>query len=196
MADSKNKIEAALYSSGKKMSIEELSKITRTPQEEVTGHLRKLKEDYESRDSSLLLSDEGDGWKITVRQQYTPVVRKIVAETELTRSLMETLAVIALKAPALQSEVIKFRTNKAYDHLSELEKAGFISRTKHSRTKLIRLTDRFFNYFEVKNSDEIKEKFRVQEPVQASEGRASGASEPSENPPEPADKDAAEEPAR
>ena len=58
------------------------------------------------------------------------MVRKIVTETELTRSVMETLAVIAFKYPILQSDLIKLRTNKAYDHLVELEKSGYISRQK------------------------------------------------------------------
>ena len=162
MADSKNKIEALLFSSGKKMAIDEISKIVKFPSKEILQQLQQLKKDYDSKESALILSEEQDGWKLTVKEQYSGVVRKIVADTELTKSLMETLAVIALKAPVLQSEVIKIRTNKAYDHLSELEKSGFIKRTKHSRTKSISLTEQFFNYFDMKNVDELKEKFKIQ----------------------------------
>ncbi|MAG15939.1 SMC-Scp complex subunit ScpB [Candidatus Woesearchaeota archaeon] len=164
MEDIKNKVEAVLFSSGKKMTVEEVSKICRTSPETVAEQLKQLKNDYDNKDSSLLLMDEGDGWKLTVREQYTNVVRKIVAETELTRTMMETLAVIAWKAPVLQSDIIKVRTNKAYDHLSELESTGFISREKHGRTKLLKLTERFFNYFDLKNADEVKEKFKIEEP--------------------------------
>ena len=117
--------------------------------------------------------DEGDGWKLTVREQYTPVVRKIIAETELTRTMMETLAVIAWKAPVLQSDIIKLRTNKDYEHLSELETSGFISREKKGRTKLLKLTERFFNYFDLKNSDEVKEKFKIEEPQASAETKES-----------------------
>ncbi len=166
MEDFKNRIEAILFSSGKKMGVDEIAKLCRATPDEVKQHLCQLKSDYDSKNSSLLLVDDGDGWKLTVREQYASVVRKIVAETELTRTMIETLAVIAWKAPVLQSEVIRIRTNKAYDHLNELESSGFISRAKHGRTKLIKLTERFFSYFDLKNSDEVKEKFRVKEPEQ------------------------------
>ncbi len=169
MEDFKNRIEAILFSSGKKMSVDEISKLCRATPDEVRQHLHQLKGDYDSKNSSLLLVDEGDGWKLTVREQYASVVRKIVAETELTRTMIETLAVIAWKAPVLQSEVIRIRTNKAYDHLDELERTGFISRAKHGRTRLVKLTERFFSYFDLKNSDEVKAKFKVQEPEQKQE---------------------------
>ena len=81
MTDFKNKIEAVLFSSGKKMSIQEISRICRIPSDSVTGILNELKKDYDSKNSSLLLIDEEDGWKLTVREQYSRVVRKIVAET-------------------------------------------------------------------------------------------------------------------
>lgn len=169
MEDFKNRIEAILFSSGKKMSVDEIARLCRATPDEVRQQLQQLKGDYDSKNSSLLLVDEGDGWKLTVREQYASVVRKIVAETELTKTMMETLAVIAWKAPVLQSEIVRIRTNKAYDHLAELESTGFISRAKHGRTKLIRLTDRFFSYFDLRNSEEIKEKFRIQEPEQQQE---------------------------
>ena len=95
---------------------------------------------------------------------------------------METLAVIAWKVPVLQSDIISIRTNKAYDHLVELEKSGFISRSKSGRTKLIKLTDRFFNYFDVKNAEAMKEKFKVKGPepqVQTAEN--SPEANPAEN---------------
>ena len=165
MTDGKNKIEALLFSSGRKMPIEELSRLTRISSEEVIQNLNQLRKDYENRDASLQVYEENGEWKLTIREKYASMVRRIVTDTELTKSLMETLAVIASKAPVLQSQVIKIRTNKAYDHLSELEKTGFIKRTKHGRTKKISLTEKFFNYFDL-SPDQAKKKFEVQEPVQ------------------------------
>ena len=181
MEDSKNKIEAVLFASGKKMSVEELSKLTRIPHDAVKEQLEQLKKDYDSKASSLLLADEGDEWKLTVREQYSSVVRKIVSETELTKTLMETLAVIAWKAPVMQADLIKIRTNKAYDHLAELEDSGFISRSKSGRTKLIKLTDKFFGYFDLKNAEDVKQKFRVEEPEkQQTITEAASSNEPSD----------------
>ncbi|MBI3036850.1 SMC-Scp complex subunit ScpB [Candidatus Woesearchaeota archaeon] len=158
--DLRKQLEAILFASGRKMPVDELARLCRTTAVVVQQQLQQLKSEYESKDSSLLLIDEADGWKLTVREQYAPVVQKIVAETELTRTMIETLAVIAWKAPVLQSNVIRIRTNKAYDHLAALEKSGFITREKHGRSKMIKLTERFFKYFDVKTEQEVREKFK------------------------------------
>lgn len=158
--DLKKQLEAALFASGRKMSVDELARLCRTTAAIVQQQLQELKAEYENKDSSLLLMDESDTWKLTVREQYAPVVQKIVAETELTRTMIETLAVIAWKAPVLQSNVIRIRTNKAYDHISALEKSGFITRERHGRSQMIKLTERFYKYFDVKSQEEVKEKFK------------------------------------
>lgn len=156
----KNKVEAVLFSTGKKVAVDYVAKLCRASKEDVLAALNELKTEYEAKGSSLLVVDEGEFWKFTVRENYSPIVRKIVPEAELTKTMIETLAVIAWKAPVLQSDVIRIRTNKAYDHLSELEKAGFINREKHGRTQLVKLTQRFYDYFDVHSEQEIKNKFK------------------------------------
>ena len=158
--DLRKQLEAVLFAAGRKMTVDELARLCRTTPAPVQQQLQELKAEYENKDSSLLLMDESDGWKLTVKEQYAPVVQKIVAETELTRTMIETLAVIAWKAPVMQSNVIRIRTNKAYDHIAGLEKSGFISREKRGRSQMIKLTDRFFKYFDVKTPEEVKEKFK------------------------------------
>ena len=158
-ASVKSKVEAVIFSVGHKISLDEISRLCRSRKEDVLAALQELKNDYEQKQSSLMLIDDGDFWKFSVHDTYMPMVRKIVTETELTKSVMETLAVIAFKYPILQSDLIKIRTNKAYDHLVELEKAGYISRQKHGRTNLIKLTEKFFKYFDL-TEDKLKEQFK------------------------------------
>ena len=111
-----------------------------------------------------MIFDEGDFWKLTVREPFLPLVQKIVTQTELSKTLMETLAVIAFKYPIKQSDLIKIRTNKAYDHLNELEQMGYITRQKHGRTKLIKLSQKFFDYFNLP-PDRLKETFSTFEGI-------------------------------
>ena len=155
----KNKVEAILFSVGKGMDIEDMAKLCRTNSEEIRKRLLQLKEEYDAK-GSLMLVEEGNVWKISVREKHLPVIKKLVPETELSKTMIETLAVIAWKSPVLQSDIIKVRTNKAYDHLDQLERMGFIAREKHGRTKKIKLTEKFYNYFDVKNEGDIKEKFK------------------------------------
>ncbi len=161
MEENIKKVEAVLFSIGKKIEINELSNLTNvTNIDDLKSMLYQLQEKYEKEDSSLMLMEDGNSWKLTVREKFMPLVQGIVADTELSKTMMETLAVIAWKYPILQSDVIKIRTNKAYDHLKELEESGFISRTKFGRTNKIKLTDKFFTYFDLPHDQKkANEKF-------------------------------------
>ena len=158
-ASVKSKVEAVLFSTGHKISLDEISKICRSRKEDVLLSLQELQKEYDEKQSSLMLVEEGEFWKFTVRDHLISIVRKIVTETELTKSVLETLAVIAFKYPILQSDLIKLRTNKSYDHLAELEKSGYISRQKHGRTNLIKLTEKFFKYFDL-TEEQLRDRFK------------------------------------
>ncbi|MBI4440735.1 SMC-Scp complex subunit ScpB [Candidatus Woesearchaeota archaeon] len=157
----KQKLEALLFASGRKMELKELAKLCGTRNlEQVKLTLTTLQQEYSLRDCALKLIEEGESWKLSVKEEFAPFVRQIVSETELTKSMMETLAVIAWKNPALQSDIIHIRTNKAYDHLDQLEEAGYINRAKFGRTRKITLTERFFSYFDLPNQQEAQAEFR------------------------------------
>ncbi|MBS3105560.1 SMC-Scp complex subunit ScpB [Candidatus Woesearchaeota archaeon] len=155
----KSKVEAVLFSTGNRISLEEISRLCRSRKEDVIAALKELQKEYDEKQSSLMMVEEGEFWKFAVRDHFIPMVRKIVTETELTKSVLETLSVIAFKYPILQSDMIKIRTNKAYDHLVELEKSGYITRQKHGRTNLIKLTDKFFKYFDL-TEEKLREQFK------------------------------------
>ena len=144
----KNKAEALLFSVGKRIDIAEIAKHLRCRDiDQLTSVLNEIKNEYNTRSSPMIVVNDGVHWKIVVREKYGPVVKKVVADVELTKTLMETLAMVAWKNPVKQSEIIQIRSNKGYDHLDELERMSFISRKKYGRTKLISLTEKFFNYF-------------------------------------------------
>jgi DNA-binding MarR family transcriptional regulator len=87
-------------------------------------------------------------------------VQKLLPETELSKTILETLAVIAWKHPVLQADVIKIRTNKAYDHIKELEELGFITKEKKGRSYLLKVSTKFREYFELPGHDDIKKMFK------------------------------------
>jgi len=161
----KNKVEALLFASGRKMNIEEISKLSGIRNhEKIKQALDELKKEYETRGSSVMLFEENDGWKLNVKEHYLSTVQKIVTKTELDKPLMETLAVVAWKYPVLQATVVKIRHNKAYDHLKQLEEMGFINRTKYGRTRRITLTDKFFDYFALPGKEQAQEAFKGKVP--------------------------------
>ncbi len=151
------KIEALLYAAGKGMTEEDLARLSGHFVGEVQASLKQLQADYVSRDCSLMIARDGPLWKMTVRPDYMALISKLVERTELDRGTMETLAYVAYSAPVMQSEIIKQRSSAAYDHLKSLEEIGFIKREEKGRSKLVRLTEKFYDYFDINENE--KEKF-------------------------------------
>ncbi len=145
----KQKVEAILFAVGGRIALQDIIRLARSKEDLVREALQQLKGEYDGKETSLVLIEDGDIYKLAVRDHYLSVVKKIVTETEISKTVLETLAVIAFKYPIRQSDLIKIRTNKAYDHLKDLEGQGFISRKKHGRTNLIKLTEKFFQYFDL-----------------------------------------------
>ncbi|MBN2880970.1 SMC-Scp complex subunit ScpB [Candidatus Woesearchaeota archaeon] len=156
----KNRVEAILFASGDKVLIEDIRKYVKSRDlDEVKVALDELKSEYDNRDCPLKIINENSFWKITVREKYVATVRRIVPRTELPKTIIETLALIAWKNPAKQSDIVAMRTNKAYAHINELLDTGFITRIKKGRTYLLKLTERFFDYFDVEGNQNMKQVF-------------------------------------
>lgn len=160
MDDTVNQLEALLFASGKFMTEENLSLLTGIEQGSIRPLLLQLKQSYDEREGSLMLVQENDAWKINVRERYLDLVRKIVADTELPKSVLETLAVIAWQSPALQSKVVTMRGNKAYEHIAQLEEMGFVTKAKEGRSFKLKVTEKFFEYFDVEGTKDLKEMFK------------------------------------
>jgi segregation and condensation protein B len=156
----KNRIEAVLFATGDKVIIDEIRRLVRAPDNLVVeSALKELSEEYDKRDAPLKIMNEATFWKITVREKYIDIVRRIVTRTELSKTMIETLALIAWKNPAKQSEIVDMRTNKAYQHINELIETGFVTRVKKGRTFLLKLTEKFFDYFDIEGTTNVKEAF-------------------------------------
>ncbi len=156
MSDASKQVEALLFSSGKWMNEDQLALLTNMPKDGVKSALQELKQRYEQADSSLTLMNEADGWKLNVRENYLELVRKIIADAELLRPILQTLSVIAWKRPILQSEVVQIRSDSAYEHISELEKRGFILKEPEGRSYLLKLTPNYFEDFDDKTDEDMK----------------------------------------
>lgn len=145
----KARVEAILFAIGKYLDEESISQLCEMDKRGVKKVLEELREDYDKRDTALMIVQEGNSWKINVREKYLSIVRKIVSDTELSKSIMETLAVIAWKTPIYQNEVVKIRGNKCYDHIEELVNSGFVTKDKKGRSYVLKTTEKFYNYFDI-----------------------------------------------
>lgn len=162
------RVEAILFAVGKKITSERIASLCSLEVKEVDNIMKKLTAEYDKADNSLKIIKKEDSWKLTVQDEFVPLVSSIVSSTELEKPLMETLAVIAWRYPVVQSEVIKLRNQSAYEHMKLLEEQGFITKEKYGRTYKVKLTKKFFNYFDLP-SEEAKEAFLKQVPKEVLE---------------------------
>lgn len=157
------KVEAILFAVGREITTERIASLCSLETKNVEEIMEKLVSIYQQTDNSLKIIKKEEGWKLTVEDEFVPLVSNIVSSTELERPLMETLAVIAWKYPIVQSDVIKLRSPAAYEHMKRLEEQGFIDKEKFGRTYKIKLTKKFFEYFDLP-SEEAKKAFLSQVP--------------------------------
>jgi len=155
----KNKIEAILFTIGRFIDVAELAKLCNIGS---TGYVKKslleLKKEYKDRETSLELIEETNKWKLNIKNEYGYLTNQLVSDSELESPTIKTLAVIAYKQPVQQAEIIKVRGNSAYLHIKELKEQNFISSERDGRTRLLKLTKTFYDYFNV-NKTEIKPRF-------------------------------------
>ena len=159
MAELQNRIEAILFASGKGVSEEDLAKLCQSTPKTIRKYAKQLQEEYSVKDSSLVISQQENKWKLTVRGKYLQDIEKITSETELSNSVLKTLAIVAFKSPVLQSTIIDMRGQGAYEHVKILAKQKFLTKDEQGRTYILKITDKFYNYFDIEGDDEIREVF-------------------------------------
>ena len=148
------KIEAVLFISGKFLSIQEMISLSDLNPITIREVLDKLREKYEKNNSAIEIVEKGGTWKMDVRREYSGIVNRIATgSSEFSKSEQETLAIIAYKQPIKQSVLIKIRSNKAYDHIKKFAEQGLIKKKRTGRTYELSLSDDFFNYFNVAESE-------------------------------------------
>lgn len=143
----KRVIEAALFMTPTTLTVESLAKIANTNVAVARVTINELRHEYESKGSALEISEDSNGFKMYVTEEYEDYVAHLASSPEFHKGIMKTLAYIAYKQPIKQSDVIKYRNVKAYDHIKMLEEKGFILREKRPPTYILRTTKKFFEYF-------------------------------------------------
>jgi len=166
---SRNKVEAVLFALGREVLDEDVAKLSGVDLDEAKTILSSLQDQYNKDNSNALFIRNNDNfWKFTLKDNYLTLVSDLVTHTELDKPVMETLAVIAWNHPALQADIIKIRHTKAYDHMKQLEDAGFVQKMKFGRTYKIKLTPKFFDYFDIP-SQNAKDAFKKVIPQEVQE---------------------------
>lgn len=161
-------LEAAIFISSSPMTLDQLARVTGINS---LGHVKELMEglqrDYEGRGLELVNTPEG--WIMQVRQELLPRVAHLTPYSDLAEGPKRTLALVTLKEPVKQSEIIKMQGNKAYSYIKDLGKRGLITSEKEGHTKILKLTQEFERYFGEEKS-KVKEQLQKHLELSAKEG--------------------------
>jgi len=151
--ENKRKVEAALFISGRFLSLKEL--VTLTDVNPIL--LRKILGDLEDKykEAGIEVVKKDDLWKMDVAQEFVEMVNKLATgSSEFSKAEQETLAIIAYKQPIKQSVVVKIRGNKAYDHINNFVSLGLINKKRTGHTAELSLTEAFHDYFQVNKKED------------------------------------------
>lgn len=180
-------LEAVLFISGRYLSAQEIISFTDLSPIILGELIDKLKDKYSKKESAIEIVEKAGSWKMDVRQEFSHIINKFATgSAEFTKAEQETLAIIAYKQPIKQSVIIKIRGNKAYDHIKRFVELNLIKRKKEGHTHVLGLSDDFYDYFTVADTDNplriSDEEFEeAEKEVEAEEGnRGSGKEESDE----------------
>ncbi|MFH1587418.1 MAG: SMC-Scp complex subunit ScpB [Candidatus Diapherotrites archaeon] len=149
-----NRIEAALFMSPGKITINELIKNAKGNVASVRIALNQLVNEYHSRESALEIKEDEGGYRMAIREDYAGDVDHLAVSPAIHKGILKTLAFISYKQPVKQSEVINFRNSKAYDHIKVLKEKGFIRKEKSGITYNIYTTKKFHQHFSAKKASD------------------------------------------
>lgn len=148
----KNKMslmEAALYVTGRPIDVKTLGSVTGFRSEDKTRELaRQLKDKYGNNGSCLEILELSDGrFVMQLKPQYVRHVKRLATRQLLTAGPMRTLSFIAYRQPVTQSYLAKVRGSLTYSHVRQLREMGLITEERLGRTKVLRTTPNFADYF-------------------------------------------------
>jgi len=141
-------LEAALYAREGFLSLKEAKRVVGTSSD---SYLKKLVERLaarlEEKKGPFKLIQSGQVLSLRLRENYLSKLEGFIPKVRLSKGTLKTLSLLAYKQPVLQSELVKARGKRIYDHLRLLEALGFVEAKSHQRTKLLRTTQKFSSYF-------------------------------------------------
>lgn len=149
--------EAALFMSTEPLTLDELTKVMNAPSFAISLKvLDDLIAEYSTKDTALeIVRTEDSKYMMRVKSDFLGRVSHLAVSTEMSKAVLRTLGLVALKQPVKQSFVVKVIGNKAYGYVDELIERGFVKFKKFGNTKILDTTEKFISYFG-KNVDDVK----------------------------------------
>ena len=155
-----NIIEALLFVNGKAVAVSDIAANLGVSEKEVTSCAKELQKKYSEPCGVNLLTFNGK-LQFSSNPKYAEEVSLVlnpIRERELSKSMLETAAIIAYKQPVTRLDLEEIRGNSEYA-IQNLLKLGVIEivgrKNAVGRPVLFGTTDEFLKRFEISSLDEL-----------------------------------------
>ena len=143
------RLESALYSAGRPLTIEELIKAAGTESRQKTlavleSIIKKMKNTFEAIE--IVTLPDGS-YVFQLKPEYSSSVRKYASKPLLSRATQKTLSYIALEQPISSKQLLEVRGSGVYGQLKELRQLNFIEHQTVGRLRIYSTTEKFQKYF-------------------------------------------------
>lgn len=155
-------MEAVLFTTHEPLQLKDLSKILGIKESSVLHLINILEDKYSKAEHGVMLSKAG-GYRLTVKDQYVEKVSNLTPHADMSRGVLRVLSIIAFHEPVEQSEIVKVIGNRTYEYVKELIERGLIKEEKKGRTKILKTTPHFEEYFNIKKEHLKKELESIKE---------------------------------
>jgi segregation and condensation protein B len=152
--------EAALYVSGRPLDLKTIGSIIGARSEDkIRGIALAVSERYKTTNSPVQVVELPDGrFVMQLKAEFAKHVRKLANRPLLTPGPLRTLSFIALKQPVTQAYVVRVRGKLAYTHVKQLKDMDLIVDEKIGRTRMLRTTSTFADYFNLNHDPSLMKK--------------------------------------
>jgi segregation and condensation protein B len=143
------RLESALYSAGRPLTIEELIKAAGTESRQKTmtvldSIIKKMKNTFKAIE--IVTLPDGS-YVFQLKPEYSASVRKYASKPLLSRATQKTLSYIALEQPISSKQLLEVRGSGVYGQLKELRQLNFIEHQSVGRLRIYSTTEKFQKYF-------------------------------------------------
>jgi len=160
--ESMARLEAALYSAGRPMSVEELIRASGTESRAKTLNLlTKLIQKAKGAFKAIEIVILPDGsYVFQLKPEYSSTIgRRYASKPILPKATQKTLSYIAYEQPISSKQLVEVRGTGVYSHLKELSQLDFIEHQNVGRIKIYNTTEKFRKYFGIQgDADTLRQK--------------------------------------
>ena len=175
--ESMARLEAALYSAGRPMTVEELIRASGTESRVKTLNLltkliQKAKGAFKAIEIVIL---PDDSYVFQLKPEYSSTIgRRYASKPILPKATQKTLSYIAYEQPISSKQLVEVRGTGVYSHLKELSQLDFIEHQNVGRIKIYNTTEKFRKYFGIQgDADTLRQKLFKKVKTRNTKGKSS-----------------------